>query len=151
MKKTEKKAMKLFIIVMLSLSLTAGYAQALPDLYNFGLQRQSTPSIYDPTGFLDLYTIISKFHWDVSKPDSSLPSMIWRDEAIDIAKGLWPGIVLTRPINAQLWGNVWKIDIKGCLDCSNCPEGYYCVGTPAGGIVKIDAKTGEIISVSGYK
>ena len=145
-----KKAMKILVIFMLSLTLTGGYAQAYPDLYNLGFQSRTTPSIND---FLssNLFSIFgnSRF-WDFSKPDVSSLNYISRDEAIEIAKSLWPGIILTKPARVQKFGGVWIVMLNGCTDC-NCPADIYCAGTAAGGTAKISATTGEIISVSRYK
>ncbi len=146
-----KKAMKIVVIFMLSLILIGGYAQAYPDLYNFGFQSRTTPSIND---FLssNLFSIFGNSHsWDFSsKADVSSLNYISRDEAIDIAKSLWPGIILTKPVRVQKSGGVWIVTLEGCTDC-NCPAGYYCAGTVAGGTVKISSTTGGIISVSRYK
>jgi hypothetical protein len=152
-----KKAMKILVIFMLSLTMTGGYAQAYPDLYNLGFQSRTTPSIND---FLssNLFLIFSNSHSGDFSSKADLPpfNYISKNEAIDIAKSLWPGAIWRGTPNTRLVGGIWTITLRGTesmsggSDCE-CPEGYVCFGYPVGGIVKIDAKTGEIISVSGYK
>jgi len=147
------KVMKIFVIFMLSLTLTAGYAQAMPSIYNLGAHRSSTFSTISISDLLssDSFLIFGSYFRDFSKPDISSPAkMISKDEAISIAKGLWPGAVWHGMPSARLLGCEWEVKIGGYMGCDNCPEGYWCAGTHAGGTVKIDAKTGEIISVDAY-
>ncbi len=150
-----KQAMKIFVIFMLSLTLTAGYAQAMPSIYNLGAHRSSTFSTISISDLLssDSFLIFGSYFRDFSKPDISSPSkMISKDEAISIAKGLWPTATWTGIARAQLRGGVWIVTLTGFAKDweGDCPEGYVIPGTCAGGEVKIDAKTGEIIFVNPY-
>ncbi len=149
--KQGKITLKLFILLVLSLTLTAGYAQAIPSIYNFGAYRSSTTSIFSIADLLspDSFLIFGKYSWDFSKTDISSPAkMISKDEAISIAQNRYPDLILTKPISARLLGNVWKVDIKGYLPI--CGGTGVCEYLNSGGILEIDAKTGEIISVESY-
>jgi hypothetical protein len=140
-----KKAMKIFVFFMLSLTLTAGYAQAYPDLHNFGFQSQTSQSIND---FLSskLFSIFGNSRsWDYSKPDISSLNYVSRDEAIEIAESCFPGKIYSTP-KVQKLGGVWSVTIGSY---SECDDWLACPGTP-GGIVKINAMTGEIISIRHY-
>jgi hypothetical protein len=146
-----KIAIKIFILLILSLTLTAGYAQALPSIYSYGTQRSSAYTTFSISDLLskDSFLIFGKYFFDFSKPNIVLPSeMISKDEAIAIAQNRYPDLILTKPISARLWGNVWKVDIKGYLPI--CGESGICEYLNSGGILEIDAKTGEIISVESY-
>ncbi len=143
--------MKIFILLILSLTLTAGYAQALPNIYNFGTQRSSAYTTFSISDLLskDSCLIFGKYFFDSSKPNINSPSeMISKDEAITIAQNRYPDLILTKPISARLWGNVWKVNIKGYLPI--CGGSGICEYLNSGGILEIDAKTGEIISVESY-
>ena len=149
--KKNKFTMKFFILLILSLTITAGYAQALPSIYNFGAQRSAASSTFSIADLLshDSFLIFGKYFFDFSKPNIVLPSeMISKDEAIAIAQNRYPDLILTKQISARLWGNVWKVDIKGYLPI--CGESGICEYLNSGGILEIDAKTGEIISVESY-
>ncbi|MBP1927761.1 hypothetical protein J2741_000308 [Methanolinea mesophila] len=154
--KMNKIAMKIFIVFILSLTLTAGYAQALPGIYNFGAQISTTSptfSIVDLRSH-DSFLIFGKYFFDFSKPKVVLPSeMISKDEAIVIAKNLWPDAIWTGKPNALLFMGVWTVTLNGYTKDweGDCPDGYYCIVTDAGGKVKIDAITGEVISVNAVK
>jgi hypothetical protein len=141
-----KKAMKILVILMLSLTMTGGYAQAYPDLYNFGFQSRTTPSIND---FLssNLFLIFSNSQSGdfSSKADKPSFNYISKSEAISIAKGLWPTAIWTGITKAQLKGGVWSVNTVGYRKI--CGGSGICEGLPSGGIVEIDARTGEIISV----
>ena len=138
-------------VLILLLILTMGYAQALPSIYNFGTYRSSGFSHNSISDLLspDSFLIFGKYFFDFSKPNIVLPSeMISKDEAIAIAQNRYPDLILTKQISARLWGNVWKVDIKGYLPI--CGESGICEYLNSGGILEIDAKTGEIISVESY-
>jgi hypothetical protein len=149
--KKNKFALKFVILLILSLTLTAGYAQALPDLSSFGYRSAATPSVFNliSSPFSQIFGKLPVWNTP-STPDISSLNYITRDDAIAIAKGVWPGIILTEPARAQKRGGIWIVTLEGCTDC-NCPPGYYCAGTVAGGTVKISGTTGEILSVSRYK
>jgi hypothetical protein len=138
--------MKIFVIFMLSLTLTAGYAQALPSIYDFRSQSSSTPSVQD---FIS--SMFSKMFGSSVSQDSLLPAgyssnSISRSEAIEIAKSLWPSITLTGPIQVhRTTKGEWIVSIKG--EYKLCPYAG-CDTIPAGGIVRVDAETGEIVSVN---
>ena len=148
-----KKAMKILVILILSLTLTAGYAQALPDLSSFGYRTASTTSFYDLISS-ELLRIFGNSHSSDFSSKADLPSFnyISKSEAISIAKGLWPTAIWTGITKAQLKGGIWIVTLTGFAKDweGDCPEGYVIPGTCAGGEVKIDAKTGEIISVDAY-
>ncbi|MBP1927759.1 hypothetical protein J2741_000306 [Methanolinea mesophila] len=149
--KQEKKLMKICILLILSLTLTAGYAQALPSIYNFGTQRSSTSYTFSISDLLSQgsFLIFGSYSWDFSKPDISSPTqLISKTEAIAIAQNRYPDLILTKPISARLWGNVWKVDIKGYLPI--CGASGICEYLNSGGILEIDAKTGEIIFMKSY-
>jgi hypothetical protein len=133
-----KIALKIVILLILSLTLTAGYAQALPDLSSFGYGSTLSTSYYDLIAS-KLSGIYGNSHTDIRPFNYEISST----EAIDIAKGLWPGIVLTSPIRTRLSGGMWTVTVKGYYNYE--PE--FGGRVPAGGDVKIDAKTGEIIYV----
>ncbi len=147
--KQGKIAMKIFILLILSLTLTAGYAQALPSIYDFKSQSSSTPSVQD---FIS--SMLSKMFGSSGSRDSLLPAgysstSISKSEAIEIAKSLWPSITLTEPIQAhRTTKGEWIVSIKGEVTVS--PPGPYHGGEtlPAGGIVRIDAETGEILFIN---
>ncbi len=147
---------KLLIVIILSLTLTAGYAQALPSIYNFGTQRSLAYTTF-PIADLrspDSFLIFGKYFFDFSKPKVVLPwEMISKDEAIAIAENLWPDAIWSEKPNALLFMGVWTVTLNGYTKDweGDCPEGYYCIATCAGGKVKIDAITGEIISVNAVK
>lgn len=128
---------------MLSLTLTAGYAQALPNFYEYGFFPEPR---YSPISISDLlspykFLIFGGHSWDLSKPDITSPQeTISKDEAITIAKGLWPGIILTKPIIARKVGDTWTVSLVGYSEAAPGKERWA-----SGGIVKIDARTGEII------
>jgi hypothetical protein len=146
-----KIAMKIFILLILSLTLTVGYAQALPSIYNFGTQRSSTSHTFSISDLLSpgSLLIFGSYSWDFSKPDISSPTqLISKTEAIAIAQNRYPDLILTKPISARLWGDVWRVDIKGYLPI--CGASGICEYLNSGGILEIDAKTGEIISVESY-
>ena len=136
--KKNKIAARFFLVLILSLFLTAGYAQALPDLSSFGYRSASSTSYYDLIAsklsgmFGKSPTDFRPFNYEISSA-----------EAIDIAKGLWPGIVLTSPIRTSLCGGMWTVTVKGYYNYE--PE--FGGRVPGGGDVKIDARTGEIIYV----
>jgi hypothetical protein len=151
-----KIAMKVFILLILSLTLTAGYAQALPSIYNFGTQRSSAYTAFSISDLLskDTFLIFGKYFFDFSKPKVVLPSeMISKDEAISIAKNLWPDAIWNGKPNALLFMGVWTVTLNGYTKDweGDCPDGYYCIATCAGGKVKIDAITGDVISVNAVK
>ena len=146
-----KTTRKLFIVLIMSLTLTAGYAQALPGIPNFGTQRSSAYTTFSLSDLLspDSYLIFGMYSWDFSKPDISSPAkLIPKDEAIGIAQNRYPNLILTKPISARLWGNVWSVDIKGYLLI--CGENGICEYLNSGGILEIDANTGEIVSIESY-
>lgn len=136
--KPGKIAMKFVILLILSLTLTAGYAQALPDLSSFGYRSASSTSYYDLIAS-KLSGIFGNSHSDFRPFNYEISSA----EAIDIAKGKFPGIVLTSPVRTKLSGGVWTITLHGYYE--EVPESG--VSDPAGGEVKIDARTGEIVSI----
>lgn len=149
--KQGKIAMKIFILLILSLTLTAGYAQALPSIYNSGAYRSTVSPAFSISDLLspDSFLLFGSYSWDFSKPDISSPTqLISKNEAIAIAQNRYPDLILTKPISARLWGNVWKVDIKGYLPI--CGASGICEYLNSGGILEIDAKTGEIISVESY-
>jgi hypothetical protein len=141
--KSGKFALKIFIILVLSLTLTAGYAQALPNLYEYGVligPRYTPVSISDLLS-PDKFLIFGGNSWDFSKPDITSPQkIISKDEAITIAKGLWPGIILTKPIIARKVADTWTVSLVGYCEAAPGKERW-----PSGGIVKINARTGKII------
>jgi len=153
----EKKAMKIFVIFMLSLTLTAGYVQALPDLSSFGYRSASTASFYDLITS-KLPGIFGKSPaWDIPS-NSDLPpfNYISKSDAIGIAKGLWPTAIWSGNPKAQLKRGVWTVTLVGNIlltgdPSQECPAGSYCPGITAGGVVEIDAQTGDVISIDGYK
>jgi hypothetical protein len=154
--KKNKFAVKFVILLILSLTLTAGYAQALPSIYNFGGQRSSAYTTFSISDLLskDSFLIIGKYFFDFSKPKIVLPSeMISKDEAITIAKNLWPDAIWSGNPKAQLKRGVWTVTLTGYTKDweGDCPDGYYCIATCAGGDVKIDGITGEVISVNAVK
>jgi hypothetical protein len=140
-----KKAMKIFVIFMLSLTLTAGYAQALPDLSSFGYRSASIPSVFDLISSPFSQIFGNSRSWDFSKPDVSSLNYVSRDEAIEIAESCFPGKLYGTP-KVQKLGGVWTVTIGSY---SECDDWLACPGTP-GGIVKINAMTGEIISIRHY-
>lgn len=149
-----KKAMKIFVIFMLSLTLTAGYVQALPDLSSFGYRSASTASFYDLISS-KLPGIFGKSPaWDIPS-NSDLPpfNYISKSEAISIAKGLWPTAIWSGNPKAQLKRGVWTVTLTGYTKDweGDCPDGYYCIADHLGGDVKINANTGEIISIRHLK
>ena len=139
---------KIFTILILSLTLTAGYAQALPTLYDFRSQSASTPSVQD---FIS--SMLSKMYGSSGSRDSFLPAgysstSISRSEAIKIAKSLWTSITLTEPIQAhRTTKGEWIVSIKGYVKMSPPGPDHGGESLPAGGIVRIDAETGEILFV----
>jgi hypothetical protein len=144
--KPGKFALKIFIILVLSMTLTAGYTQALPNLYEYGFfpaPRYSPVSISDLLSS-DKFLIFGGNSWDLSKPDITSPQItLSKDEAITIAKGLWPGIILTKPIIARKVADIWTVSLVGYCEAAPGKERWA-----SGGIVKIDARTGEIIDRS---
>ena len=146
-----KNIRKFIIVLILSLTISAGYAQALPDLSSFGYKSAVSTSFFDliASKLSGMFGNIPAWT-SPSRADISSLYYVSRDEAIEIAKGMWPGIVLTEPARAQKFGGIWIVTLEGCTDC-DCPTGYYCAGTVAGGTVKISGTTGEILSVSRYK
>jgi hypothetical protein len=137
-----KKVRILCIVLVLSLTLTAGYAQALPDLSSFGYGSTSSTSYYDLIAS-KLSGIFGKTPtWNIpSKTDISSLNYISRDEAIEIAENCFPGKFYSTP-KVQKLGGLWVVTIGSYSEC----DGLACPGTP-GGVVKISAKTGEIISI----
>jgi hypothetical protein len=140
-----KKAMKIFILVLLSLTLTAGYAQALPNINDFRFQSSPTPSVQDFFSSALSRMFGNSNYSDFSKPDISSLNYISCDEAIEIAENCFPGKIYSTP-KVQKFGSVWTVTIGSY---SECDDWLACPGTP-GGIVKINARTGEIISVRHY-
>jgi hypothetical protein len=140
--KKNKISMRFLIVLLLSMTLTAGYAQALPDLSSFGYKSAASTSFFD--------LIASKFSgmsgnipaWtSPSRPDISSFDYISRDEALDIALGLFPGIKLLTPVRITKAAGTWIVTINGYTEAAPGKE-----GVPAGGIIKINIKTGEIVS-----
>ncbi|MBP1927760.1 hypothetical protein J2741_000307 [Methanolinea mesophila] len=141
----------IFILLLLSLTLTAGYAQALPDLSFYGYKSAASTSFYD--------LIASKLSgifgnipaWNVpSSADFPSLNYISKNEAISIAKSLWPTATWRGPATVRWKPGVYIVTITGFAPDweGDCPEGYFIPGTCAGGEVTIDSKTGEIISVT---
>jgi len=133
-----KITMKFFILLIVSLTLTAGYAQALPDIGSYSFRSASVSSYYNLISstfshiFGNSHTDFLPFNYEISSA-----------KAIEIAKGKFPGIVLTSPVRTKLSGGVWTITLHGYYE--EVPESG--VRDPAGGEVKIDARTGEIVSI----
>jgi hypothetical protein len=141
--KKNKIAARFFLVLILSLFLTAGYAQALPNLSSFGYRSASSTSYYD--------LIASKLSgmfgksptWNTpSTPDISSLNYISRDDAIDIALGQFPGIILDKPVRVTKAAGTWIVTIEGHNEAAPGKEGIFL-----GGIVKISVKTGEIVSI----
>ena len=154
--KMKALSMKCIVVLVLSLTLTAGYAQALPSIPNIGTRWGTSFSHNSISDLLssDSFLIIGKYFFDFSKPKIVLPSeMISKDEAITIAKNFWPNAIWSGNPKAQLKRGVWTVTLTGYTKDweGDCPDGYYCIATCAGGEVKIDAITGEVISVNAVK
>ena len=143
--------MKFVILLVLSLTLTAGYAQALPDLSSFEYKSTISTSYYNLIAS-KLSGMFGKLPgWNTpSTPDVSSFMYISKSEAIKIAESLWPDAIWTGTPAVQLKPGVYIVTLRGYTKDweGDCPEGYYCTVTSAGGTVKIDSKTGEILSVS---
>ncbi len=145
---TSKNSMKIFVIFTLSLILAVGYAQALPSIYDFRSQSSSTPSVQD---FIS--SMLSKMFGSSGSRDSLLPAgysstSISSSEAIEIAKSLWPSMTITGPIQVhRTTKGEWMVTIKG--ETKLCPYDG-CDTILSGGIVRIDAETGKIVSVMNY-
>jgi hypothetical protein len=146
-----KIAIKIFVILIFSLTMTAGYAQALPNLFNPGFQSHSTLSV-------DLFSsAISRlfgnsYSWDGVVRDLSVnKGVISEDEAIAIAKNHFHWPAFTKPLTAQLEGMVWTVIVHEYHGIEyRCPEGRSCPPQPSGYLVKINAMSGTIISVRTY-
>ena len=142
---------RIFTLLILSLFLTAGYAQALPDLSSFGYKSAASTSFFDliasklPGMFGNIPAWTSP-----SRPDISSFMYISKSQAIEIAESLWPNAIWTGTPEVRLKPGVYTVTLRGYTKDweGECPEGYYCIITSAGGTVKIDSKTGEILSVS---
>jgi len=149
--KQGKFAMKFVILLILSLTLMAGYAQALPDLSSFGYGSTPSTSYYDliASKLSGMFGTIPTWN-SPSRPDISSFMYISKSEAIEIAESLWPDAIWTGTPAVQLKPGVYIVTLNGYTKDweGDCPEGYYCIITSAGGKVKIDSKTGEILSVS---
>jgi hypothetical protein len=130
---------KCVAILILSLALTAGYAQALPDIGSYGYRSAAVSSYYDLISST-FSQIFGKSHTDFQPFEYEISSA----EAVDIAKDLWPGIVLTSPVRTKLSGGVWTVTLHGYSE--DGPE--FGGRVPAGGYAKINARTGEIVSVN---
>jgi len=147
-----KKMIKFSGVLILLLTLTAGYAQALPSLYDFRSQSSSTPSVQDIISSAFSRMFGNSQTWGLSFPiPDTRQSLISEDEAIAIAKNNfhWPGF--TQPVTAELVGTVWKVTIHEYHGIAyRCSEGKICPPQPSGYIVKINAVNGKIISVATY-
>jgi hypothetical protein len=143
---------KYFIVLLLLLTLTAGYAQALPSIYDFRSQSSSTPSVQDFISSMLSRMYGNSQSWGISKPvPTDHKSIISEDEAIAIAKDhfRWPGF--TKPVTAQLVGMEWIVTIHEYHGIEyRCREGRSCPPQPSGYIIRINAITGKIISVNIY-
>jgi hypothetical protein len=147
-----KIAIKFFVILILSLTLTGGYAQALPNLYDFGFQSHSTPSVSDIFSSAVSRIFGNSYNWDASKPDPSVhKGIISDDEAIAIAKTHFHWPAFTKPVTAQLVGMVYKVTVHEYHGIEyRCPDGKSCPPQPSGYIIRINARSGEIISIDTY-
>jgi hypothetical protein len=146
--KMNKIIVRFFVVLIVLLTLTAGYAQAYPGFFSIGSSK-SAPSLNDIISSWGTSLIYSKYSADAPQLDIFRHSThITRDRAIEIAESLWPWAVWKTMSTRQL-GNTWSIKLSGCINC-NCESGHYCPGTPVGGTVTIDATSGEIISVNAY-
>jgi hypothetical protein len=149
--KQGKIALKISILLILSLTLTAGYAQALPDLSSFGYRSASSTSYYDLIASKLSGMFGTSPTWNIpSRSDISSFIYISRSEAVEIAESLWPDAIWTGIPAVQLKPGMYVVTLRGYTKdwAGVCPEGYFCTVTSAGGTVKIDSKTGEILSVS---
>jgi len=137
------------VVIILSLTLTVGYVQALPSIYDFRSQSSPTSSVQD---FIS--SVFSRMYGSSQSCDSLLPAgyssnSISRSVAIEIAKSLWPSITLTEPIQAhRTTKGEWIVSIKGEVIVSPPGPDHGGESLPAGGIVRIDAETGEILFVN---
>ena len=146
--KKNKIIVRIFVVLIVLLSMTVGYAQAYPGFFGIGSSK-SAPSLHDIISSWGTSLIYSKYSANVPQPEIFRHStLITRDRAIEITESLWPGAVWKTMSTRQL-GNTWSIKLSGCINCS-CESGHYCPGTPVGGTVTIDATSGEIISVNAY-
>jgi Peptidase propeptide and YPEB domain. len=147
-----KISIKFFVILILSLTLTAGYAQALPSLYDFKSQSASTPSVQDLISSALSRMFGNSHTWGLSFPiPDTCQSLISEDEAIAIAKNHFHWPAFTQPVTAELVGTVWKVTVHEYHGIAyQCSEGKICPPQPSGYIVKINAVNGEIISVNNY-
>ena len=147
-----KISIKIFVILTLSLTLTAGYAQALPSLYDFRSQSSSTPSVQDlfTSALSRMFGNSQTWGLSFSLPDTR-QSLISEDKAIAIAKNQFHWPAFTQPVTAELVGTVCKVTIHEYHGIAyRCSEGKICPPKPSGYIVKINAVNGKIISVATY-
>jgi hypothetical protein len=144
--KKNKFALKFVILLILSLTLTAGYAQALPDLSSFGYRSAATPSVFNliSSPFSQIFGKLPVWNTP-STPDISSLNYISRDDAIDIALGKFPGIILDKPVRVTKAAGNWIVTIEGHNEAAPGKEGIFL-----GGVVKISVKTGEITSMDAY-
>jgi hypothetical protein len=144
--KKNKFALKFVILLILSLTLTAGYAQALPDLSSFGYRSAATPSVFNliSSPFSQIFGKLPGWNTP-STPDISSLNYVSRDEAIDIALGQFPGIILDKPVRVTKAAGTWIVTIEGHNEAAPGKEGIFL-----GGTVKISVKTGEIVSIIRY-
>jgi hypothetical protein len=149
--KQKKGISKIFILLILSLMLTAGYVQASPDLSSYSYKSVTSTSVYEliASKLSGMFGNIPAWN-SPSRPDISSFMYISKSEAIEIAEALWPDAIWTGTPAVQLKPGVYTVILRGYTKdwAGDCPEGYFCTVTSAGGTVKIDSKTGEILSVS---
>ncbi len=150
--KKNKITMKFFILLILSLTLTAGYAQALPSIFDFRSQSSSTPPVQDLISSALSRMFGNSQTWGLSFPiPDTRQSLISEDEAIAIAKNNFHWPALTQPVTAELVGTVWKVTVHEYHGIAyRCSEGKICPPQPSGYILKINAVNGKIISVNTY-
>jgi hypothetical protein len=144
--KQGKFALKIFILLILSLTLTAGYAQALSDIGSYSFRSASVSSYYNliSSPFSPIFGKTPTWN-SPSTPDISSLNYISRDDAIDIALGKFPGIILDKPVRVTKAAGNWIVTIEGHNEAAPGKEGIFL-----GGVVKISVKTGEIVSIRRY-
>jgi hypothetical protein len=144
--KPGKIALKITILLILSLTMTAGYAQALPNLSSFGYRSAATPSVFNliSSPFSQIFGNIPAWNTP-STPDVSSLNYVSRDDAIDIALSKFPGIILDKPVKVTKAAGTWIVTIEGHNEAAPGKEGIFL-----GGVVKISVKTGEIVSIRRY-
>ena len=149
---TNRRLIKIFTILFLSLTLTAGYAQALPTLYDFRSQSASTPAVQDLFSSALSRMFGNSQTWGIQIPiPDTRQSLISEDEAIAIAKNQFHWPAFTQPVTAELVGTVWKVTVHEYHGIAyRCPEGKICPPQPSGYVVKINAVNGKVISVNTY-